>query len=653
LSADRFRFFGKGVSAFALAAIGVVASQSCGFPDHQFIQDKDFYAKGSGAKKGSGGATSPDGALSEGGAFENGGAGPSSGGNRSAGGNPGGQPGTGDRPGAGADGGIIAIREGGRAPGTGGDPGAGGAGPGDGGGGEPGDAGPMCPPGLDTCDGVCRDFQADNAHCGDCVTVCTGSDVCTAGKCAPPCAPGLSTCTPTGSTVKTCVDTTLDENHCGGCNKPCPGGTVCEGSKCLVDCGATTRCGTQCFDTTTDDLHCGNCTTNCKLLNQVCSGSVCKTTCTPPYIACNNTCVNPANDDLNCGGCNKPCGATQGCIGGVCKTLVENCTNGIDDDRDNLIDCADPNCTAGYTCGSVPAGWQGPFALWSGSPNAAPSCPAAFPTALFLAHDKLTNPAYSCPSCGCAPSGGASCNTLHFWYDTTNNCTASGAWDVAVDPDGVCVPETLSLFSQSLNPLSMSINSAQLTPADRHNPPLPPYAQGGCTPNQVTPNFPDPTWGLDAEGCGAAAGAATGGGCGIGQCMPKPTTPFGGKLCISKAGVASCPSSYPVSPASSPQYYETWSDSRKCSACSCGSVTCGGTITAFTDLACHDNPTPIDMAGSCSTIPRDPSPSGTGKNKNDTLSIRWDNGGPVCGQSPSNVLGALSPDSPITVCCQQ
>jgi hypothetical protein len=82
-------------------------------------------------------------------------------------------------------------------------------------------------------------------------------------------------------------------------------------------------------------------------------------------------------------------------------------------------------------------------------------------------------------------------------------------------------------------------------------------------------------------------------------------------------------------------------------------VTCGGTVTAFTDLACHDNPTPVAIDGSCSTIPKDPSPSGMGKAKEDTLSIRWDNGGAVCGQSPSNLLGSPVPDSPITVCCQQ
>ncbi len=641
MSAGRLKLFGRGISAALLVTTCVVAAGSCGFPDHQFIDDDLFYGKGKGA--GGSAGSSGDASIASGGQTQPGGGGASNtGGTR---------PGDGGHVGAGADGGIIAI------PGDGGRPrGSGGAmimvdGAVPDSGGVPPDAGPVCMPGLSICDGKCVDLQADNAHCGSCTHVCTGTDVCTAGNCAPPCGTGLTPCSAAGG-VKVCVDTTLDENNCGTCGAPCPGGTVCEGSKCLVDCGTLKRCGTQCVDVTTDDTHCGDCNTNCKALGEVCSGSVCKASCTLPVIACGGICVNPASDDQNCGGCGKPCPTKQGCFGSVCKPLVENCLNGVDDDRDGLIDCADPDCTTGYTCGSVPAGWQGPFALWSGAANGAPSCPVSYPSALFLAHDKLNVPAYICPDCGCSPSSDAKCNPLHFWYDTSSTCTASAAWDVSVAPDGVCVQEDLSLYSKNLNPLSLSINSAQLTPPDRHIPALAPYAQGTCTSNQLPPSFPDPTWGVDAEGCGAQQGATTGGGCTLGACMPKPTTPFGGKLCISKAGVTSCPSSYPVSP-SSPQYFETWTEGRKCSSCSCGAVSCGGTVTAFTDLNCNQTPTTVAMDGSCTTIPKDPTTSGSGQGKDDTLSIRWDNGGPVCGGGASSLLGTASPDSAITVCCQQ
>jgi hypothetical protein len=633
------------VTAIALVAVSMVAAESCGFPDHQFIDDNLFYGKS--GKRGVGGDTggTPDasvtGGTTNGGGRQNAGG---SGGTNAAG--------SGDRPGVGADGGIVVIADGSRGRGDGGSSTTtGDAGPDSGN--MPTDSGPMCKPGLDPCNGKCTDLQTSNANCGMCGNACTGPNVCTAGKCQPLCAGTLTPCTPPGSTVMTCVDTTLDENNCGGCNRPCPGGTVCVGSNCLIDCGTLTRCGTQCFDTTKDDLHCGDCSTNCTAMGQVCSSGVCKTSCQAPTTPCSNTCVDTSKDSQNCGGCGKPCGATQACVSGQCKTLVENCLNGIDDDRDGLVDCADPDCTSGYTCGSLPAGWQGPFVLWSGTPNAAPSCPATYPSVLFLDHDKLNVPSYACPDCGCAPSSDSTCNTLHFWYDTTSTCSATAAWDISVDPNGVCVPENLLLYSKNFNPLSQSINSAQLTPPDQHSPALPPYAQGTCTPNQVTPSFPSATWGLDAEGCGLAPGATTGGGCSVGACMPKPAAPFGAKLCIFKVGVTTCPlSSYPVSP-TSPQYYADWVDNRKCTSCTCGSVSCGGTVTAFTDTGCTQNPTPIDMGGSCTTLPKDPTPSGSGTQKQDTLSIRWDNGGPVCGQGTSNLLGAATPDSAITVCCQQ
>ncbi|MGA7121295.1 MAG: hypothetical protein WBY94_14420, partial [Polyangiaceae bacterium] len=58
---------------------------------------------------------------------------------------------------------------------------------------------------------------------------------------------------------------------------------------------------------------------------------------------------------------------------------TENCTNGIDDNCDGLVDCAEPSCqTAGYACvGAAPAGWSGPDLFWTGAAGAtAPACPA-------------------------------------------------------------------------------------------------------------------------------------------------------------------------------------------------------------------------------------------------------------------------------------
>ncbi len=62
------------------------------------------------------------------------------------------------------------------------------------------------------------------------------------------------------------------------------------------------------------------------------------------------------SDDQHCGECGKACLTDEACVAGVCSTTVEkNCSDGLDDDGDQLIDCADPDwqnksCDAGCTC---------------------------------------------------------------------------------------------------------------------------------------------------------------------------------------------------------------------------------------------------------------------------------------------------------------
>jgi Lectin C-type domain/Stigma-specific protein, Stig1 len=57
------------------------------------------------------------------------------------------------------------------------------------------DAGPpACPSGTDRCGSECVDTSSESNHCGDCDTVCSTAQVCTAGSCVDP-APTASNCT--------------------------------------------------------------------------------------------------------------------------------------------------------------------------------------------------------------------------------------------------------------------------------------------------------------------------------------------------------------------------------------------------------------------------------------------------------------------------
>jgi hypothetical protein len=327
-------------------------------------------------------------------------------------------------------------------------------------------------------------------------------------------------------------------------------------------------------------------------------------------------------------------------VGGACVTLVEDCQNGVDDDEDNLIDCADPACTA-FACATTPLGWTGPVALWSGTSGNAPACPTAYPSDLLDAHDNLVVPPYTCPSCTCTPQN-ASCSDLTFWFDTTTGCSSSSAWLAIARVGGSCSP----LFLGHGKPDGGTARSSQLKPGN--------YVTGTCVANQTTPQFTNPSWGTDVLACGG--GTTSGGGCGAGQCVPKPVAPFNTKLCIFRPGINACPSSYPneMPSTANPQYYAAFVDGRTCSQCTCGAPSCGGTITTYTDGTCGGaNATVVDMTGGCTTLPADPTMATLpGGELEDTRSIRWTNAAPVCGNVTSSLQGGVTPDTPVSVCCQ-
>src|SRR5262245_1099528 len=56
--------------------------------------------------------------------------------------------------------------------------------------------------------------------------------------------------------------------------------------------------------------------------------------------------------------------------GGGSTTGSEDCLNGLDDDGDTLVDCADDDCAdAGYQCIAVPEGWTGPVLVRAQQPG--------------------------------------------------------------------------------------------------------------------------------------------------------------------------------------------------------------------------------------------------------------------------------------------
>ena len=258
----------------------------------------------------------------------------------------------------------------------------------DGGTGPAPDAGPVtCAAGLTACGGVCNNLQADPNHCGTCTTVCSATQVCSAGRCSSTggsdagspdagsvtCSAGLTNC------GGVCNDLQADPSHCGTCTTVCPAGQFCSAGRCSstggsdagspdaggVTCGAgLTNCGGVCNNLQTDPGRCGSCTTACSA-TQVCMAGSCMTVtgggdagttmCGAGLTNCGGVCNDLQNDPTRCGTCTTACTATQMCSAGRCVTAGGGGGDGGTPGRDGGTEpcgaIGAPCCTA---AGSMP-----------------------------------------------------------------------------------------------------------------------------------------------------------------------------------------------------------------------------------------------------------------------------------------------------------
>jgi hypothetical protein len=154
------------------------------------------------------------------------------------------------------------------------------------------------------------------------------------------CEPPLSVC---GSE---CVSTDNDPNHCGRCNQACPSGTFCDLGRCAALCQeGTVECGASCADLMTDRRHCGACDRPCSG-DRMCVGGQCA--CPSGTTNCDGACVDLLSSRANCGACNRACDSDEVCNQGDCTCAAgareSSCNDGVDDDCDEFVDCADPDC---------------------------------------------------------------------------------------------------------------------------------------------------------------------------------------------------------------------------------------------------------------------------------------------------------------------
>ncbi len=301
------------------------------------------------------------------------------------------------------------------------------------------------------------------------------------------------------------------------------------------------------------------------------------------------------------------------------------------------------NAETGSTCGGTcvtpaPAGWTGPFQLYTGATAGAPTvCPSAAPSMVFSAKQNNDTPALECSTCTCS-AGPAHCK-LGFLVSSSPSCAASSC----------NVPE--QAFSNTCGSATDSCATPVSTEwiayeAENSNAlPEAPTAFWTVTASAQTPTTPPVAWATAGVGCADSA-AMTAGCSGGSLCVPTPATPFQSPLCISQTGNVACTSTaYPTKTV----YYSGATDGRVCSPCACtpsGTVTCSGTLTFYTDTGCVTEIENVpNLSSSCLT--------GADFQSWNLASVTTIGTPGGTAQSGSGVAsGTVMPTGPITVCCQ-
>jgi hypothetical protein len=437
--------------------------------------------------------------------------------------------------------------------------------------------------------------------------LCDGKGVCGLGQ-VQDCAPFLCDAT-TNSCSPTCTGDTdcVAPNKCnnGSCGKkgngqPCSAASECQSNICAQGMCCSGPCTDLCKSCAVNGSL-GTCTAvpagmpdvqnRCKDLgaitcgtNGLCDGaSACQKY--PDNVTCGAFCdtdnatfqlstcfseaclVRPSQSCLpySCDnrGCKKSCTVVTDCApgfvcgaGGLCVRPIEDCMNNKDDDGDGLVDCADPDCTAGFTCApAVPTGFTGPVEIAEGATQAdLPACGGAYPDNVYNGYGGLQCPAGTCSACSCGSLTGAACNNPGLAIGSSSDLDKlfCSARTTAIPPAeiGVCQ-----------GPLAISQDKYHFTTGSVAN-------KGTCTSSGGTLNTPPPAFSWNAiRTCGSPAKG--GGGCGASAvCWPKPQSAYQPQACVVAAGNLACPSS---GYSNKRDTYDSQDidDGRSCSGCSC------------------------------------------------------------------------------------
>lgn len=331
------------------------------------------------------------------------------------------------------------------------------------------------------------------------------------------------------------------------------------------------------------------------------------------------------------GGAGGIAGSGLGGAGGTAGTGgaagPENCVNGIDDNGDGLIDCADPQCTSGFVCvQSPPAAWT---AVGWVDHQAGSACPSLFSASTIELYEQSAIDAQPAQcSCGCGAPSGGSCSTSLTCHSGTG-CSGSPIVTTALSGQ-TCVQFMLP----------SATDSCTATPLQ---------AQSGSCQVQAGAVIPASSWPKTVRGCVPLSGGAcpaTGQSC-------QPKLPGAQGACIARVGDNACPAFW----GKKTLYYDgvSVSDTRACDStgCSCGAAaatcSCSGTcaVSVYSSTSCSSGQVgSVPTNGTCALVH-------VQKPQEAALVASTVSLGPCPPQGQAKATGSFSPTGPITVCCMQ
>jgi hypothetical protein len=295
----------------------------------------------------------------------------------------------------------------------------------------------------------------------------------------------------------------------------------------------------------------------------------------------------------------------------LCIPAPENCFNGIDDDCNGLIDCADPACTPTASC--VPAVADAIY----GTLLPSGTCPQPGATAQPLYNNFSTAP-QQCSGCLFEPMPDANTGIDVYSDDDGAACAMKpqSTLQGSVTWNAPC--QSLTLYGQ------FQISNLR----------------GKCSYYSGSPSLPSPPL-TKNEFC---ASAATGTGCSPGNvCAPR----VGSHAACVLTSAASCPASYP----NASSWYPAYKEGRSCTACADATAISpsSGTVELFTNTTCSGTATMVSFSATDTntTTTTSCTPSSTGG-----YSMELNYLGALCAINDPVIGKVMGMGAAETVCCK-